>query len=94
ILPRPVKPMSDLVLVVNLSRAGRALVDAEVQVDLTMPAMFMGKNRPVLKHVGEGRYEGKAVLPRCMSGDKRWQAEILVKEAGSEARAVFPFELP
>jgi hypothetical protein len=69
-------------------------VDAEVQVDLTMPAMFMGKNRPVLKHVGEGRYEGKAVLPRCMSGDKRWQAEILVKEGSGEARALFPFELP
>ncbi len=35
-----------------------------------MPGMFMGKNRPALKKVSDGRYEGKGVITRCPSGNK------------------------
>jgi hypothetical protein len=92
IQPRPIAAMKDLVFTVTLSRAGKPVVGAEVTVDLTMPAMFMGKNSPALAYRGGGIYEGKGVLPRCMSGDKRWQAELVVREGGVTRTVAFPFE--
>ncbi|MEI6876899.1 MAG: hypothetical protein WCL50_17430 [Spirochaetota bacterium] len=92
ILPRPIKAMKDLVFSVTLSRAGKPVTDAELLLDLTMPAMYMGKNSPVLTQAGAGRFEAKGLLPRCMSGDKRWQAELLIREGTGTHRVVFLFE--
>ena len=94
ILPRPIAAMKDLVFVVTLTRAGKPVIGAEVTVDLTMPAMFMGKNSPVLAYRDGGRYEGKGILPRCMSGDKRWQAELIIREGSITRKVAFPFEIP
>jgi hypothetical protein len=92
ILPRPILPLKELLFVVTLSRDGRPVEDALVEVDLSMPAMYMGRNRPSLVHVGQGRYEGRGVVTRCMSGDRRWLAELLIKDSHGEQRAAFPFE--
>jgi hypothetical protein len=78
IQPKPVAAMSELSFIVNLNRGGTPLTDASTELDLSMPGMFMGRNRPVLKHVYNGRYEGKGIITRCPSGKKTWQAEVTV----------------
>jgi len=93
ILPRPIPPMKELNFAVNLSRAGKPLEAFEVLLDLTMPGMFMGKNSPTLVRVGPGRFEGRGVLPRCMSGDRHWQALLTLRESGGSHRIIFPFEV-
>jgi hypothetical protein len=93
IQPKPVAAMSELTFIVNLSRGVSPLTDASTALDLSMPGMFMGKNRPVLKQVYNGRYEGKGILTRCPSGIKTWQAEVTVKHAGKTAVASFLFEV-
>jgi hypothetical protein len=92
ILPRPIEAMKELGFVVILTREGRPVEGAELSLELSMPAMYMGRNSPTLTEVKPGRFEGRGVVPRCMSGDKRWQATILVKEAGASLKVVLPFE--
>jgi hypothetical protein len=91
--PSPVKPMKDLLFIINLEEKGRPLTDAEVYLDLTMPGMFMGVNRPVLTHKGEGRYEGKGVLPQCPHGGKVWEAEAGIEIKGRRASVSYVFEV-
>jgi hypothetical protein len=93
IQPKPVAAMSELTFIVNLSRGVSPLTDASIALDLSMPGMFMGKNRPVLKQVYNGRYEGKGIITKCPSGKKTWQAEVTVKHAGKTAVASFVFEV-
>ena len=92
ILPRPIEAMKELVFAVTLTREGKPVEGAGLSLALSMPAMYMGRNSPTLTEVKPGRFEGRGVVPRCMSGDKRWQATILVKEAGASFSVVFPFE--
>jgi len=91
--PKPVTAMSELTFIVNLSRGGSPVTDASISLDLSMPGMFMGKNRPVLKQVYDGRYEGRGIITRCPSGNKTWQAEVTVEHAGKTAVASFVFEV-
>jgi hypothetical protein len=91
--PKPVAAMSDLTFIINLSRGGSPVTDASTALDLSMPGMFMGKNRPVLEQVHNGRYEGKGIITRCSSGKKTWQAEVTVKYAGKTAVVSFVFEV-
>lgn len=91
ILPRPIESMKSLAITVVLTREGKPLEGAELVLDLGMPAMYMGKNSPTMTEVAPGRFEGKGLVTRCMSGDKHWQAEITVKEGGANHKIVFPF---
>jgi hypothetical protein len=91
ILPRPIESMKPLSITIILTRDGKPLEGAELTVDLGMPAMYMGKNSPTMAEVEPGRFEGKGLVTRCMSGDKHWQAEITVKEGGASRKIVFPF---
>ncbi|HUI67633.1 MAG TPA: FixH family protein [Nitrospirota bacterium] len=91
--PKPVAAMSELTFIVNLTRGGLPISDASVVLDLSMPGMFMGRNRPVLKHVYDGRYEGKGIITMCPSGKKAWQAEVTVMHAGKTSVASFVFEV-
>jgi hypothetical protein len=93
IQPKPVAAMSDLTFIVNLSRGGLPVMDASTALDLSMPGMFMGKNRPILKQAHNGRYEGKGIITRCFSGEKTWRAEVTVKYAGKTSVASFVFEV-
>ena len=94
ITPRPVRAMSELTFHMNISRQGRPVDDAEVTLSLTMPGMYMGKNQPVVKAIGNGRYEATGIVTRCMSGRKTWQAEVMTKETTSVAgnAASYQFE--
>lgn len=93
IQPKPVTTMSELNFVVTLTRNGTPVTDASIQVDLSMPGMFMGTTRPKLEHVGKGRYEGSGMLMRCASGRKTWQADVLIGQAAQTAVAGFQFDV-
>lgn len=91
--PKPVAAMTESTFVVIVIRNGKPITDASVHLDLSMPHMFMGKNQPTLKHVKDGRYEGKGIITRCASGKKTWQADVAVGSAGKTAVAAFVFEV-
>jgi len=58
-----------------------------VEVDFVGVDMNMGYNRPELVPRGEGRFNGEATLPVCITGHMDWQATVLV-DAGDQRIAV------
>ncbi len=90
--PKPVKFMEELTFRITLTHDSKPISDAKITVDLTMPGMFMGKNSPVIKHVKDGVYEGKGVIPRCPSGKKVWRAAVSIDRGGKMASVDFTFE--
>jgi hypothetical protein len=91
--PHPPVPLKELDAAVQLTRGGAPLAGAEVAVEISMPGMFMGENRILLRAVGPGRYAGKGALLRCTSGRRDWLAEVVVRvPGGGETRARFPFQ--
>ncbi|GER94393.1 hypothetical protein A45J_2154 [hot springs metagenome] len=76
--PKPVKSMSELLFSVTLKEKDKPIRDAHVEIDLTMPGMFMGDNKILLMHKENGRYEGKGVIVRCPSGKRIWEADVVV----------------
>lgn len=93
IKPKPVAAMTESTFVVAVSRNGMPVTEASVLLDLSMPGMFMGRNRPVLKQGKAGRYEGTGIVTRCASGRKTWQADVTVESAGKTSFAAFVFEV-
>ena len=93
ILPKPIRTLSELRFKVTVRRNNVPVTDAAIALDLSMPGMFMGKNRPVLKSVGQGIYEGTGIIPRCASGQRTWQAEITVGRGDPSATALYQFEV-
>jgi hypothetical protein len=91
--PKPVNPMTELHFSVILKEGERTITDAKVALDLTMPGMFMGVNRPFLSHVKDGRYEGKGVIPVCPHGGELWKAEVTVERDGRSATVSYIFEV-
>jgi hypothetical protein len=85
--------MTENTFVVKVTRNGMPITDASVHLDLSMPHMFMGNNQPIMKHIKDGRYEGKGVITQCASGRKTWQADVAVESAGKSAVAAFVFEV-
>jgi hypothetical protein len=65
----------------------RGFAPDRVEVDFVGVDMNMGYNRPELKLHGDGRFNGEATLPVCISGHMDWQATVLV-EAGNQRIAV------
>jgi hypothetical protein len=84
--PRPLRTMSDLQV-----RAEVAGIDpAAVSVSFAMPGMKMGDNVSRLARRGAA-WEGKAVLVRCPSGRKSWEADVKIERPGAEpVHAVLP----
>jgi nitrogen fixation protein FixH len=64
----------------------RAVRRAAVSLDLSMPAMEMGKTAPRMEPAGPGRWQGQGVF--SMNGS--WQVTVQVKEGGkTQDRARF-----
>lgn len=80
IQPKPVKAMSGLDFSLALSRGDAPLIEADVKLELAMPGMHMAENRIVLRHKGNGRYEGRGVVVRCPSGRRIWKARAVISE--------------
>lgn len=91
--PKPVTPMTELAFRVDITSSGKPVTDAEISLDLTMPGMFMGINRPIIKHVKDGTYEGKGVIPVCKHGGKIWKAEITISQKREPASVSYVFEV-
>lgn len=85
--PRPIPTLKPL----TLSLAASDLAPAKVEVDLAGVSMNMGYNRPQLAAVGEGRYEGRATLPVCVSGAMDWQATLLIADGRRTISIPFRF---
>jgi hypothetical protein len=81
ISPKPVRAMGDLTFRVTVADPEK--MAAVPYIDLNMPAMDMGGNRVLLKDLGQGVYEGRGVIVRCMSGKRTWRARITLPEIGS-----------
>jgi cytochrome c5 len=93
VIPRPVTSMSELLFSITLEKEGVPVQDAEVELELTMPGMYMGENWPVLSQNGKGRYEGKGILPRCPKGDKTWKGEVKITRNDMTETASYVFEI-
>lgn len=91
--PKPVRSMSNLVFSITLKEKDKPILDANVEIDLTMPGMFMAKNRVFLKHKGNGRYEGKGVIVRCLSGKRIWKADVIIGRNEKTASVSYVFEV-
>ncbi|HIJ59958.1 MAG TPA: hypothetical protein HPP56_05020 [Nitrospirae bacterium] len=92
IIPKPVEFMKELTYKITLTKNDKPITDAKITMDLTMPGMFMGTNRPVIKHIGTGVYEGKGIIPRCPSGRKIWRANIKIERNDTSSIVSFTFE--
>jgi len=64
----------------------------KIEVDFAGTAMNMGFNRPQLKRVASGRYEGQTTLPVCVSGGMEWQATVIVTAGGKVIALPFRFD--
>lgn len=88
VLPKPVRAMRDLTFRVTVADHGK--LSASPYIDLNMPAMDMGPNQVLLKDLGDGVFEGRGVIVRCMSGRRTWRARITLPDLG---RADFIFDV-
>jgi hypothetical protein len=77
--PKPVRALKDLTLTVTF--VGEEPVTNPF-IDLGMPGMNMGRNRVILKPVGESVYRGEGVIVRCPSGRRTWKATVTVPDVG------------
>ncbi len=93
ILQKPVRSMSELRFMVTVRKNKIPVTNASVALDLSMPGMYMGKNRPALKHVGRGVYQGSGVITRCTTGKKTWQAKVSVGRGDPATTARYQFEV-
>jgi hypothetical protein len=76
---------SERLLVTLLDEQGRPVEGADVYVDMLMPAMPMGTNRPIAEPQGQGRYLASTAY--TMDGD--WDVTVVATVAGKEHRATF-----
>jgi nitrogen fixation protein FixH len=81
----PLLNASQELIVTLADEGGRPIDGADVYLDLTMPAMPMGTNRPVAEPLGEGRYRARTAY--TMSGE--WEITVVAEIAGAEHRALF-----
>jgi hypothetical protein len=94
--PRPVRAMADLTFTVGARRGAVPVGDAEAELALSMPGMYMGENRVRLSPRGGGLFQGRGVIVRCPSGGRTWSAEVTLRPrepAAAPVGATFTFEL-
>lgn len=91
--PRPLAALRALAIEATLRAGGAPVEGAELTVSFAMPGMEMGKNEVRLAPAGAGRYRGEAVLVRCLSGRRDWEATVALRRGGQEAQAALPVGL-
>ena len=63
---------------------GKAINDASISLNLTMPSMWMPPNQPSMEFVSDGKY--RATAPFTMRGG--WRIEVIITR-GSQKQSVF-----
>lgn len=86
--PQGRNPTSLELIVVDAS--GLPVSDAQVRLNLTMPAMPMPPNQPVAQAAGNGHYTASTRMG--MPG--QWQIAVLITRNGQQQRADFFAEVP
>jgi nitrogen fixation protein FixH len=87
-LEAPATPavLEQAAFLIRLSDAeGQPVDGADVYLDLTMPAMPMGVNKPIAEPQGGGVYRAQGIFD--MAGD--WKLTVVAEVAGKEHRATF-----
>lgn len=87
ISPRPIPVLKPLKIqaVVNKGKVRK------MEVDFAGVDMKMGLNRPQLADRGNGRFEGEANLPVCVTGGMAWEATVIIEAVGTVVSAPFRF---
>ncbi len=93
--PRPVRSMKDLTFTVSARRGALAVTDADAEISLDMPGMYMGENRVRLAPLGAGVWRGRGVIVRCPSGSRTWSAQVTLRgrEAAAPLSTTFTFDV-
>ncbi len=65
--------------------AGKAVTDAQISLDLTMPGMWMPPSKPDAKHLGDGKYQASARW--TMRG--LWRIETIITRGSQKYSAFF-----
>ncbi len=88
--PDPFDVMSPVTLSLQLVDAnGKAIDNAQVSYDLTMPAMKMPPSQPQAASQGNGLYTTQTTF--SMSGD--WRADVTVVQGGETTTLTFDFKV-
>lgn len=88
IVPQGIPVVAPLAIRVDLA----GLQALGVEVDFAGVDMNMGFNRVTLEPEGEGRYQGKGMLPVCVRDRMTWEAKVLVQTRAGLVAAPFRFE--
>lgn len=91
--PKPVTAMRELSFSLRLTDNGKPISSAAVTIELSMPGMYMGKNRITMAGRGNGLYEGTGTFVRCPSGGKLWQAVVNIQTGNASSTATYLFEV-
>lgn len=83
--PHPVMAMPQTWTVRLSDSAGTPINDAEVYLDLVMPGMPMGQQKPIATPAGAGRYVASGVYTM----DETWQVVVHAAIAGVDHQATF-----
>jgi hypothetical protein len=87
--PRPIKPLTQLELQVQLSNMNAQ----QVLVDFQGIGIDMGFYRPELKSNNDSLFSGQASLSVCTLDKMLWQATVIVKSEKGVMIAPFRFEV-
>jgi hypothetical protein len=85
--PRPIPTLQPFTMQVEV----RGMHADKVEIDFTGVGMNMGYNRPQLKRVLPGRFEGRTSLPVCVTGTMEWRATVLLESGRKVIAAPFQF---
>lgn len=87
VAPRPIPTLQPFTMQIEVS----GIQPDKVEVDFSGVGMNMGYNRPQLKPVLPGRYEGSTSLPVCVTGTMEWRATVLLESGRKVIAAPFQF---
>ena len=88
IRPRPIPLVSPLKLRVEV----KGIPVRRVEVDFAGLNMNMGYNRPRLREVAPGRFEGEGYLPVCIRERMEWEAKVLLHLPGRVLAVPYRFD--
>lgn len=88
--PHPIPVVRPLQVTATFS----ALAPSKVEIDFQGVVMEMGYNRVTLVPDGNGRYQGEATIPVCVTGRMQWRATLAVESDSKRISVPFLFEAP
>lgn len=88
IIPKPIPLMQPLTLRLRTTHVDTPFIE----VKLFATNMNMGFHTFKLYQKNDGIYEGEGMLPTCVVGDMKWQANIIINQPSQSVGAIFNFQ--